>query len=107
MSDVIAPTKTVTFTVNRVPHRHAEVQTIMRLMRMEPGIQNGLKKLARRRRQTGNESRQRAGRQWIVRPRATKIVSVEKGRSFTIRITPGLMNDIASVQKFLDAKSAK
>ena len=61
MTDAIAPTKTVTFTIKKVPTRAAERKTIRRLMRMQPEIQKGLKMLARRRRQKDNKPTTRAG----------------------------------------------
>ena len=49
MSDVISPTKKVTFTVKKSPRRIADAKTIQRLMLMQRPIQNGLRKLSKRR----------------------------------------------------------
>ncbi len=107
MSKVVVPTKTVTFTVTSVPKRTAQVKTIQRLMRMQPQIQGGLRNLAKRRRQQDNIVTARAGRKWIVRKRATKLTPVREGETFTLTLTPQIIPDIASVEKFLDAKTAK
>jgi hypothetical protein len=107
MSDVIAPSNTVTFTVTRTPAREADRKTIQRLMRMQRPIQQGLRKLSRRRRREDNQMHPRAGRLWMSRVPATKLVRPEKGESFTLTLTPQLMNDVRAVEQYLDAKKAK
>jgi hypothetical protein len=106
-AELIAPLNTVTFTITKTPQREADRKTIRRLMRMQPQIQLGLKKLARRRRQHDIRPTQRAGRVWLVRPTTTKLTRVAPGESFTITVTPQIIPDIRAVEKFLDAKKAK
>jgi hypothetical protein len=106
MADVIAPQKTVTFTVTRVPQRPAQRKTIERLMKMQPDIQRGLEKRARRRRQHDNIIDIRAGRKWVQRVRASKLAHVEQGQSFTLTLTPQIIPDIKSVERFLKAEKA-
>lgn len=106
MADVIAPNKEVTFTVTKRPQRSAERKTIQRLMRMQPEIQNGLDKLARRRRQKDNRPVSRAGVEWVIRVKTTKLTQVEPGESFTLHVTPQIIPDIKSVESYLDAKAA-
>lgn len=105
-SDLIAPLKTVTFTVKTAPRREAERKTIRRLMRMQPHIQRGLDKLATRRRQTDNQTYIRAGVEWVNRAKTTKLTRVAEGESFTLMVTPQIIPDIRSVEKFLDVKAA-
>ncbi|MHC4218982.1 MAG: hypothetical protein ACYSU7_11065 [Planctomycetota bacterium] len=107
MADVIAPQKTVTFTVTTVPQRTAQRKTIERLMKMQPDIQRGLKLRARRRRQHDNIVDIRAGRKWIQRVRATKLARVETGQSFTLTLTPQIIPDVKSVERFLKAEKSK
>jgi hypothetical protein len=107
MSDVIAPKKKVTFTVTKTPSRVADQKTIVRLMRMQRPIQNALRKLSRRRGNTDNYARQRAGRMWVVRVPMTKLTRAIKGESFTLTVTPQIMPDIKAVEKYLSAKAAK
>jgi hypothetical protein len=107
MSDVIAPTKKVTFTIKKSPRRVADVKTIQRLMLMQRSIQNGLRKLSKRRKRHDNYTSPRAGRMWMTRMPTTKIARVEKGATFTLTITAQLMPDIKAVEKYLDAKPAK
>lgn len=106
MSDLIAPSKSVTFTITRVPVKVAQRKTIQRLMRMQPDIQRGLSKLARRRKLHDNHLYVRAGRPWVNRKRTTKLTRVATGESFTLRITPQIIPDLKSVEQFLDAASA-
>jgi hypothetical protein len=103
----IAPTKKMTFTINTTPRRPADVKTIQRLMRLQRDIQNGLRRLSKRRKRHDNVTRPRAGGTWTNRPRMTRLTTVEKGQSFTITVTPQLLPDIRAVEKFLDVKAAK
>ncbi|MHC4416492.1 MAG: hypothetical protein ACYS0G_14565 [Planctomycetota bacterium] len=107
MSAAIAPQKTVTFTVISVPKRAAELKTIQRLMRMQPDIQHALKKLARRRRLHDNKITSHAGRDWVQRVRATKLTYVRPGETFTLTVTPQIIPDIKSVERYLKAKAAR
>jgi hypothetical protein len=107
MADVIAPQKTVTFTVTSVPQRSAQRKTIERLMKMQPELQRGLKLRARRRRQVDNIVDTRAGRKWIQRVPASKLARAEVGQTFTLTLTPQIIPDVKSVQQFLKAEKAK
>ena len=46
----------------------------------------------------------RAGRVWFDRPRATRTIRCEQGASFTLKITPQIVNDLKSVSKYLEVK---
>ena len=107
MSDLIAPQKTVTFTVEKVPQRLAQRKTIERLMRMEPKVRRGLKRLGHRRKRHENTEHQRGGRMWMSRVPMTKLTNVEAGKSFTLALTPQIIADVKSVEKYLKAKTAK
>ena len=102
----ITPGQTVTFTVKETPKRSAHQKTIRRLMRMQPHIQRGLAKLARRRRQKDNNVHQRGGRMWTQRVTTTKLTHVLPGETFTITVTPQIMPDLRSVESFLDATAS-
>ena len=106
-TDVVAPSKKVTFTLKSTPHRPADLKTIQRLMRMNRSVQKGLERIAKRRRREDNITRQRAGGEWTNRVKMTKLTKVEKGESFTVFVTPQIMPDIKAVEHLLDAKSAK
>jgi len=106
MTDLIAPLKTVTFTITKAPSREAQRKTIQRLMRMQKDIQRGLDRLARQRRQKDNITYIRAGVEWVNRKRTTKLTRVSAGETFTLTITPQIIPDLKSVEKFLEAKAA-
>ena len=106
MADILAPSKTITFTVTKTPVRPADFKTLQRLMRMQRPVQNALEKLSRVRRQERNYRRQRAGRMWMVRVKMTKVTRVEKGETFTLRVTPQIMRDVQAVARYLDMKAA-
>ncbi len=102
----LATSTTMTFTITSVPKNDRGVKTLRRLMRMQPDAQKALTLLARRRRQFDNRPTNRAGRIWIDRKKPTQVVKVEVGESFTIQVTPQIVNDLKSVEKYLDAKAA-
>ncbi len=100
-------TGTVTFTIKSVPASAGGFRTVERLMRLERGAQRILKTLQKKRKNELNEYRPRAGREWLVRARCTRLVRVEAGRSFTIQVTPQLAGDLASVASHLEFKTVK
>ena len=104
MADAIAPLKTVTFTVTKVPSRPDALQTIQRLMRMQPQMQHELKRRAMKRRQQDNEQTRRGGRIWINRARAVKLARVDPGATFTLTLTAQIIPDVRSVQRYLKAE---
>lgn len=101
----LAPTSTVHFTVTAVPPEARRKQTILRLMRMNPVIQGALTRLKRERLRSGNRRCARAGRIWLAREECTRVVQVEKGAQFTLRMTPQILADVKSVEKYLQAKA--
>jgi hypothetical protein len=105
MSDVFAPNQQVTFTITSVPQRIAERKTIRRLMRMQPHIQRGLTKLAKKRRLHDNRTYVRAGKNWTDRVKTTKLTNVKVGETFTLHVTPHIIPDLRSVEKHLEAKA--
>lgn len=102
----IAPGQTMTFTVKRVPDRIASRKTIRRLMRMQPDVQKGLRKLAKRRARFDNRDTNRGGRIWVDRAKTTKLTYVKKGETFTLLVTPQIIPDIKSVADCLDVSKA-
>jgi len=102
----LAPTSTVHFTVKAIPAEARRKQTILRLMRMNAGVQGALNRLKRERLRSGNRRTARAGRIWLAREECSRVVNLEKGATFTLRMTPQVMADVKSVEKYLDAKVA-
>jgi hypothetical protein len=107
MADEIAPSSTLTFTVTRVPQVRRHRVTLLRLMTMQPQIKRGLRSLAQRRRLHDNRTTPRGGRLWNVRARATRLVTLQEGARFTLRVTPQILPDIRSVERFLEAAPAR
>lgn len=98
----IVPNTEMTFTINTDPKRPAARKTIERLMWMQPQAKKDLSMLQRRRKVKDIKYTIRAGRVWFDRPRATRTVRCAKGASFTLHVTPQIVNDLKSVSKYLD-----
>jgi hypothetical protein len=105
MATTLPATGTVTFTVTRLPKTEAAKKTLARLMRMNPRTQAALKRLSHDRAVNRNVRRPRAGRIWISRARATRVVAVDLGQTFTLRMTPQIMPDVRSVIPYLTVKT--
>ncbi|MFM7133001.1 MAG: hypothetical protein ACKO0W_01645 [Planctomycetota bacterium] len=103
----IPATGTVTFTIKSVPQTAGGFRTVERLMRLAPKAQRTLDRLKKKRATELNEYRARAGRDWYMRARCTRLVRVAAGESFTIPVTPQLSKDIASVAEYLDIKPVR
>ncbi len=102
----IAPNATLTFTIKSEPKRPAARKTIERLMWMQPHAKKDLSMLQRHRKQKDIKYTIRAGRVWFDRPRATRTIRCEKGASFTLNVTPHIVNDLKSVEKYLNITSS-
>ncbi len=100
----LAHSQTIVFTIKEVPAEPRRKQTILRLMRMNSVVQGALNRLKRERLRSGNRRTARAGRIWLAREECTRVVSVEKGSKFTLRLTPQILADVKSVERYLDAK---
>ena len=105
-TDLIIPNTDVTFNITSFPKTPAALKTIERLMWMQPQCKKDLSMLQRRRKQKDINYTIRAGRVWLDRPRATRTVRCEKGASFTLHVTPHIVNDLKSVAKYLEASPA-
>jgi hypothetical protein len=98
----IVPNSEMTFTIATMPSRPAAKKTIERLMWMQGDKKRDLKMLQRRRKQKDIKHTIRAGRVWLDRPRATRTARCEIGASFTVRVTPQIVNDLKSVAQYLN-----
>ena len=103
----IDPNNTYTFTLSSIPRREASKKTLIRLMQLDPNVRRDLSKLQTRRRVVLNKTSIRAGRPWVNRARASKVVRLETGNSFTMHVTPQLVNDLRNVEEYLDIKKSK
>jgi len=101
MATTIPPTGTITFQISTLPATPSAKKTVMRLMRMNPRAQRMLSKLSRNRVNNLNKRNPRAGRMWLSRATATRLVRVAVGEKFTLTMTPQIVNDVKSVESFL------
>lgn len=99
------PGSTIQVTVTKAPRVVDHVQTIQRLMRQDPEFVKALKKASKERMQR-LIVRSRGGRPWEQRETSSKIVRVEKGATWKMRLVPQLVADLKSVEKYLDVKAA-
>jgi hypothetical protein len=104
MANALPTTGKVTFTITQLPRTEGGRKTLERLMRLNPRTQRMLTKLAKNRVTNLNERRPRAGRMWLTRARVTRLVRVAVGESFTLTMTPQLLPDVKSVEKYLSQK---
>ena len=93
----ITPGSTVTITLNQVPAEPKYRKT------MQPSVQRVLTRIATARGRD-NVTQQRGGRIWTARMKATKVVNLSKGTSFSLFVTPQIVPDIKSVSKFVTVK---
>jgi hypothetical protein len=106
MATALSSNTTLTFSINQVPAKASHFKTLERLMRMEPRVAQGLRRLQSRRQREDNKPHQRGGRMWISRVKSSKLVHVARGESFTLYVTPQILPDLKAVEQYLDVKSA-
>lgn len=97
----VEPKQSVTFTITSMPRNERAIKTLQRLMRLQPTIQRGLRRIATRRKRDDNVVHPRGGREWTARVRVTKLVNPAVGQKFTIHVTPQIVADIKSVGQYL------
>lgn len=102
---MLKPGATLRCTIERVPGRVDQQQTIARLMRQDPQIKKALRR-AQRRRAEALVVRSRGGRPWADRKRAARVARVVEGASWTMPALPSLARDAASVAQFLRIEQA-
>lgn len=106
MSVSIEPGNRTTFTITKLPTSASASKTLVRLMQMQPEVKNALGKLKLRREREDNRQQQRGGRMWTARAKASKLVHLEPGATFTLRVTPQIKPDLESVAKYLASSPA-
>jgi len=104
MVDQFQPAQPVNVTIARVPQREDARQTIRRLMRLDPDIKRALRQAQSHRRRT-TRVRTRSGRPWRVRQSAAQVARVEQGASWTMPFYPQIVDDLRSVEPYLEIKA--
>lgn len=105
MIDNLATGAPVTCTITSEPRSRAAKVTLGRLMKLDSGIQRGLRNAQRRRRQNMRVYT-RGGRDWYARQKCGKGGQVRVGQTFTIAYVPHLAPDIRAVQDYLRLEPA-
>ncbi|MCW5755914.1 MAG: hypothetical protein KIT54_01610 [Phycisphaeraceae bacterium] len=106
MIDQLATGARVTCTITAEPRNRADRVTLGRLMKLDSGIQRGLRRAQRRRRQNMRVYT-RGGRDWYAREKCGKGGQVRVGQTFTIAYVPQLAPDIRAVESYLKIDAAK
>jgi len=104
MSDTYTANQTVTFTITSGHMPTKAKKTLERLVGMQTEVQRARKALAKRRRLVTNHTYIRAGKRWTNRAKATRLADTKKGATFTLQVSPQIMSDLKSVEKYLAAK---
>ncbi len=105
MLDQFKPGQTIRCTVTANPGCENRRQTIARLMRRDPDIKRGLRKAQAHRGRT-TRSYIRGGREWFVRPKASRLAHAEPGNSWTMPFTPEIVPDLQNVAAFVKVEGA-
>jgi hypothetical protein len=99
------PGSKIAIEITKEPTLERDIDTVVRLMRMETSIQRALARNAEDRKRTTPTS-MRAGRVWTIRPKVGKLCQPHIGQKWTLDYRPQIAPDLKRVEKFLKIKSA-
>lgn len=99
------PGQNIKCTVTAKPTTENRMQTIERLMRLDPVNRRALKKAHRVRQQRLNVYN-RGNRDWTSREICARIVRCEKGNTWTMRFDFNIAPDLAAVSDYLTVENA-
>lgn len=105
MTTNLKPGQQIRVTITAEPRRERDIDTLQRLMRMDPEAKRLLKKAQRFRMQT-LVVRSRGKRPWEVRRPSAKLVRAEKGASWIMPYFPHIAPELNAVGRFLEVKPA-
>ena len=105
MLDSIKAGQNIKLTVKAKPSTTDAVNTLERLMRLDPVTKRGLRRAYNKRRQT-TIIFNRGNRDWVKRQICGRVVRVIKGQSWTMPFTHDLAGDIRSVETYLTIEKA-
>ncbi|MFG0306121.1 MAG: hypothetical protein ACF8Q5_07890 [Phycisphaerales bacterium JB040] len=100
MIDSIKTGSQITCTITSEPRAASKRLTIARLMRRDPANARALRKGQEDRRRS-TPTKIRGGRTWYIRPKAGKVCIPRPGNSWTMKLTPDLVNDLKAVEPYL------
>jgi hypothetical protein len=101
----LTPGQTIRCTVAKAPRAEAKIDTIERLMRLEPGVQRGLRRAQQRRRQD-MVVYNRGNRDWYKREKCARLVKCTQGASWTMRYSHHLAPELRSIEGFVQVQPA-
>ncbi len=105
MFDKLKPGQSVRCTVTKAPRTPAKIDTIERLMRLDPSVKRGLRRAQRRRRQ-GMVVYNRGNRDWYKREICGKIVRLATGATWTMDYSLQLLPEFKSVEDYVSVSPA-
>jgi transposase InsO family protein len=105
MLDTLKPGQMIRCTIAKAPTAEAKVDTIERLMRMDPAVSRGLRK-AHRRRQQDMVVYNRGNRDWYKREKCARIASCAKGEKWTMVFNFDIKRELNSVKNFVTIEAA-
>ncbi len=100
MIETLKPGQMIRCQVAKAPHAEAPVDTIERLMRLDPKVVRGLRRAQRRRRQE-MVVYNRGNRDWYKREKCARISKCATGASWTMKYNLDLKRELESVAKYL------
>lgn len=94
----------LTCTIETMPRTKGQADTLARLMRLDHTNLRALRRAQRMRRQR-EVVYNRGNRDWVKREKTARVVSVEKGKTWTLPFNFDLAGDLAAVAKFISIKA--
>ena len=105
MLDTLKPGQMIRCTVSKNPASEANIDTIERLMRLDPGVVRGLRRAQRRRRQE-MVVYNRGNRDWYKREKCARISKCAKGAAWTMKFNLDLKRELNAVSSFVKIEAA-
>jgi len=105
MLDTITPGSKVKLTVTRTPNRQAAAKTLVRLLSKDADHKHEDRLMSKLRAKHYSPQR-RGGRLYGGHMQKLRRLKGEQGESGTIVASPDVLRDLASVQRFIEVKSA-
>lgn len=104
MAATLKPGQNIRCTIQKVPHTEDAQQTILRLMRKDPGVAKRLRRsqMMRRRHMVVYN---RGNRDWYKRETVGKVAQCVKGATFTFAYNHDLGRDMEVVKDFLSVQA--
>ena len=99
------PGQNIRITITSAPRNEAGIDTLERLMRLEPGVKRGLRRAQRRRRQD-MVVYNRGNRDWYKREKCARIARAASGASWVMPFSHQLAPELASVASHVKVEPA-